>query len=263
MVVDKLNGATVDGTLKNQVWTYSDDVTNLYMQYVKVLVNNKGDAYGVFPVAKENTVVTDIFANVKQDGDKIKIGGTSYNYDVNETFGEESGVVYGVKNSSVFPLYINKIADEVRSGDQITFISNDGDNKFDLAIVNPMTSFGKVTYVDSEKVNVTGVPGAFEEDDIIPDGLVKGDYVAVYKDSFTGNDKLVKAEKVTGKVDATKGSGSMITDVEIDGNWYTLGNKDATEPFQNAVVPKGDSVNGTGDTLTLYVINGVAYQVTK
>ncbi len=49
------------------------------------------------------------------------------------------------------------------------------------------------------------MPGAFEEDDIIPDGLVKGDYVAVYKDSFTGNDKLVKAEKVTGKVDATKG----------------------------------------------------------
>ena len=42
LVVDKLNGATVDGTLKNQVWTYSDDVTNLYMQYVKVLVNNKG-----------------------------------------------------------------------------------------------------------------------------------------------------------------------------------------------------------------------------
>ena len=263
LVVDKLNGATVDGTLKNQVWTYSDDVTNLYMQYVKVLVNNKGDAYGVFPVAKENTVVTDIFANVKQDGDKIKIGGTSYNYDVNKTSGEESGMVYGVKNSSGGTLYINEIAAEVRSGDQITFISNDGDNKFDLAIVNPMTSFGKVTYVDSEKVNVTGVPGAFEEDDIIPDGLVKGDYVAVYKDSFTGNDKLVKAEKVTGKVDATKGSGSTITDVEIDGNWYTLGNKNANEPFQNAVVAKGDSVNGTGDTLTLYVINGVAYQVTK
>ena len=73
----------------------------------------------------------------------------------------------------------------------------------------------------------------------------------------------MKAEKVTGKVDATKGSGSTITDVEIDGNWYTLGNKNANEPFQNAVVAKGDSVNGTGDTLTLYVINGVAYQVTK
>ncbi len=68
---------------------------------------------------------------------------------------------------------------------------------------------------------------------------------------------------MTGKVDATKGNGSTITDVEIDGNWYTLGNKNANEPFQNAVVAKGDSVNGTGDTLTLYVINGVAYQVTK
>ena len=263
--VDKLNGATLkEGEVTNQIWTYSNDVTNLYMQYVKVLVNNKGDAYGVFPVAKENTVVTDIFANVKQDGDKIKIGGTSYNYDVDKTSAEKSGVVYGVvKNASNDKLYIDEIKDEVRSGDQITFISNDGDNKFDLAIVNPMTSFGKVTYVDSEKVNVTGVPGAFEEDDIIPDGLVKGDYVAVYKDSFTGNDKLVKAEKVTGKVDATKGSGSTITDVEIDGNWYTLGNKDANTPFQNAVVAKGDFVNGTGDTLTLYVINGVAYQVTK
>ncbi len=61
LVVDKLNGATVDDT-KDQIWTYSDDVTNLYMQYVKVLVNNKGDAYGVFPWPKENTVVTDIFA---------------------------------------------------------------------------------------------------------------------------------------------------------------------------------------------------------
>ena len=157
--VDKLNGATLkEDEVTNQIWTYSNDVTNLYMQYVKVLVNNKGDAYGVFPVAKENTVVTDIFANVKQDGDKIKIGGTSYNYDVNKTSGKESGMVYGVKNSSGGPLYINEIAAEVRSGDQITFISNDGDNKFDLAIVNPMTSFGKVTYVDSEKVNVTGVP---------------------------------------------------------------------------------------------------------
>ena len=52
--VDKLNGATLkEDEVTNQIWTYSNDVTNLYMQYVKVLVNNKGDAYGVFPVAKE------------------------------------------------------------------------------------------------------------------------------------------------------------------------------------------------------------------
>ncbi len=102
LVVDKLNGATVDDT-KDQIWTYSDDVTNLYMQYVKVLVNNKGDATACSPVAKENTVVTDIFANVKQDGDKIKIGGTSYNYDVNKTSGKESGMVYGVKKFFWWP----------------------------------------------------------------------------------------------------------------------------------------------------------------
>ena len=261
--IEKVNGdASVrdnNGNYLTDTWDYEEDVTDLVGQYVKVQTGKNDKVYGVFAIASENTVVTTTFSNVKQDGSKIKVDGTSYNYSVDTN--DNAGPVYGVKDASGNNLYINKIADEVASGDQITFISNDGDSKFDLAIVNPMTAFGKVTYVDSEKVNITGVTGAFEDDDIIPEGLAKGDYVAVYEDLFTGNDKLVKADKVTGKVDATKGS---ITDVEIDGNWFKLGNTTANSPFQGAVTAKGNSnVNGTGDTLTIYSINGVAYQIDK
>ena len=261
--VKKVNGATVaSNNYDDQVWNYSADVSGLVGQYVKVLVNNKSDAYGVFSVEEENTVVTDIFANVKQDGTKIKISGTSYNYNVTKDndADKQIGRVYGVMEGTNDVLYIDEVSNEIASGDQITFISNDGDSKFDLAIVNPMTAFGKVTYVDSEKVNITGVTGAYEGDDIIPEGLAKGD-VAVYTDMFTGNDKLVKADKVTGKVTATKGS---ITDVEINGSWYKLGNTTANEPFQSAILSKGNNnATGTGDTLTIYSINGVAYQTDK
>ena len=44
------------------------------------------------------------------------------------------------------------------SADVITFISNDGDNKFDLAIVNPMIEFGKVTYVGEDEITLLAKP---------------------------------------------------------------------------------------------------------
>ena len=153
LVVDKLNGATVDDT-KDQIWTYSNDVTNLYMQYVKVLVNNKGDAYGVFPVAKENTVVTAAFSDVElvstatstADG-KVKIDGTEYKFAWID--GDPGAApIQGLTDKTM-----NDLKKEAsNSADVITFISNDGDNKFDLAIVNPMIEFGKVTYVGEDEI---------------------------------------------------------------------------------------------------------------
>ena len=154
LVVDKLNGATVDDT-KDQIWTYSDDVTNLYMQYVKVLVNNKGDAYGVFPVAKENTVVTAAFSDVElvskatstADG-KVKIDGTEYKFAWIDGDPGAAAPIQGLTNKTM-----NDLKKEAsNSADVITFISNDGDNKFDLAIVNPMIEFGKVTYVGEDEI---------------------------------------------------------------------------------------------------------------
>ena len=72
--------------------------------------------------------------------------GTAYNYN--------DVVIEGIKKDSSNDLKISELTGtkaEVASGDVITFISNDGDSKIDLAIVNPMksasSSLDKVTYV--------------------------------------------------------------------------------------------------------------------
>ena len=260
--VDKVDGKRVD-KIVNQKWDCDKDMTALLGQYVKVLVNNKSDAYGVFPVEDENTVVTAAFKDVKIDDGKIKVNGTSYNY-------KADAVVEGVVKTAATtkpaePAVALTIADltgnyaEVASGDQITFISNDGDDTFDLAIVNPLkavsgNTLAKVTYVSSTEFVAGGETYKFE-DVIAPTDLKKGDYVAYYENTFTGDKQFVKATEVKGKVTSTKDSGK---EVKIGDNWYTVGNKNSNSPFYGALLRKGDDVT-LNSTVTVQVINDVIY----
>ena len=256
MDVEKIDG--VDVSVTGKTFKYDQDVTDLVGQYVKALVNNKGEAYGVYAVPSENLVVTTTFDKVKQDGDKIKVDGTSYKY---ETDAIVKNVVKTAAsgNTAAVALKISEIGNEIAAGDLITFVSNDGDNKFDVAYVTPIKAFVKVTYVSKDKVTAGGV--SYDADDsIIPDGLAKGDYVAVYADRFTGDNKLVKADKTTGEITATKNNNA---DVKIGGNWYTAGNTTANQPFAGAVTAKGDVFQGTGDKFTIYSINGIVYFADK
>ena len=141
----KINGdASVrddSGKYLNDTWDYEEDVTDLVGQYVKVQTGKDDKVYGVFAVASENTVVTTTISKLdttKWDSGKIEIDGTEYriadDFDTkiagNISFADKKG-----------------IADlkELRSGDLITFISNDGDNKFDSAYANVMKAFGEVS----------------------------------------------------------------------------------------------------------------------
>ena len=251
--VDKIDGKIPGTAVTDQKWDCDTDMTALVGQYVKVLVNNKGDAYGVFPVADENTVVTAAFKDVKMDDGKIKVDGTSYSI-------ASDAPIYGVKKSSS----AMKISDlkgnyaEVASGDQITFISNDGDDTIDLAIVNPLTSVNgsvdKVTYVSSTEFVAGGTTYNFDEV-VAPSDLKKGDYVAYYANTFTGDKQFIKATEVSGKVTSTKDSGK---EVKIGDNWYTVGNKTANHPFDGALLRKGDDVT-LNSTVTAQVINDVIY----
>ena len=253
--IQKFEGTSLAKPYENDTFKYAKDVTNLVGQYVKVLANKNDEAYGVYAIASENTVVTTTFDKVKQDGiGKIKIDGTSYKY-------ESDAVVKNVvKTAPSTALKISEIGNEIAAGDVITFISRDGDNKFDVAYVNPMVKFGKVTYVGSDKVTAGGV--SYDEDDVIPSGLKKGDYVAVYKDLYTGDNKLVKADEVTGKITATKDNAK---EVKIGDNWYKVGNTDANKPFANAVTATGDvgQIKKTGDRFTIFSINGIIYYAEK
>ena len=261
--VDKIDGKVAPKDLGPQKWDCDKDMTALLGQYVKVLVNNKSDAYGVFPVEDENTVVTAAFKDVKIDDGKIKVNGTSYNYKADaEVEGvEKTAATTNPKKDAV----ALKIADltgnyaEVASGDQITFISNDGDDTFDLAIVNPLkavsgNTLAKVTYVSSTEFVAGGETYKFE-DVIAPTDLKKGDYVAYYENTFTGDKQFVKATEVKGKVTSTKDSAK---EVKIGDNWYTVGNKTTDRPFAGALLRKGDEVT-LNSTVTVQVINDVIY----
>ena len=253
--VDKIDGKVAPENLGPQKWDCDKDMTALLGQYVKVLVNNKSDAYGVFPVEDENTVATAAFKDVKIDDGKIKVNGTSYNYDKKDI------TISGVKKEASKDLKVSDLTGnyaEVASGDQITFISNDGDDTFDRAIVNPLKSksgsLDKVTYVSSTEFVAGGETYKFE-DVIAPTDLKKGDYVAYYENTFTGDKQFVKATEVKGKVTSTKDSGK---EVKIGDNWYTVGNKTANYPFYGALVRKGDNVT-LNSTVTVQVINDVIY----
>ena len=258
--VEKIDGKNVDSTqtaYKNQKWDCDKDMTALLGQYVKVLVNNKSDAYGVFPVEGENTVVTAAFKDVKIDDGKIKVNGTSYNY-------AAAAEVKGVEKTSGTALKISDLTGdyaEVASGDQITFISSDGDDTFDRAIVNPLkavsgNTLAKVTYVSSTEFVAGGETYKFE-DVIAPTDLKKGDYVAYYENTFTGDKQFVKATEVKGKVTSTKNSTrDSAKEVKIGDNWYTVGNTTANIPFTGALIRKGDNVT-LNSTVTVQVINDV------
>ena len=252
--VKVINGAALSATSTPaadtpETFKYSEDMTALAGQYVKVLVDDKGNAYGVFPVADENSIVTDTFSNVKvtlkptagkTDG-KVEIDGIEYKLD--QDFQIDGVTISNLDN-----------VNEVRSGDQITFISNDGDSKFDTAIVNPMTTFGEVLYIGEDTITVAGASDSFDKADVTyPDDLAEGDYVAVYADLYTGNDKLVKADKISGEIEMTKDN-----DVRVDGAWYTLGDPNAAL-WTDIVKATIEGTPKAGDDYTLYVVNGVVY----
>ena len=251
--VKAVNGASVS-TARESTFKYANDITDLMGQYIKVLVDDKTNAYGVFPVADQNVVASATFDKVKIDGTKISVDGTAYNYN--------DGAIEGIEKTSGTELKISELTGtkyaEVASGDVITFISNDGDSKIDLAIVNPMksasSSLDKVTYVSKTEFVAGG--NSYEFDDVIaPNDLAKGDYVAYYENTYTGDKEFIKADKVSGKVTSTKDSGK---EVKIGDNWYKVGNTTPDSPFYQALMKKGDAVE-LNSTVTAYVVNGVIY----
>lgn len=110
----------------------------------------------------------------------------------------------------------------------ISVISNDDDSKIDTIVKTPMlfskitaTTSTTVTYkVCNTKGGTTSVGEKLNFEDDTPemyDGFKKDDYVFVDTDLHTGNTTFTKAEKISGKVSASKKN-----EVKVDGSWYKL-----------------------------------------
>ena len=214
------------------------DYTALLGQAVKVLYKDgdKSKGYGVFATDDNNVLAGNAEDLEKKTSTKVKFDGTEYDVATSNT----QVTVNGVKKSDkTLAEYADVYKDTAAT---FSLVDNDDDDKYDvLTIVAP--SVVKVTYAGS--TSITAGKSYKYADENIADGIKKDDYVAIVDKAATKDGKyaITKAETVTGKIEAIKG-----TDVKINGTWY----KEAT----NVVREDTYSLN---DEFTLAVVNGFIY----
>ena len=212
------------------------DYTALLGQVVKVLYKNgdKSKVYGVFATDDNNVLAGNSTDLEKKTATKVKFDGTEY--DVAAT---TLVTVNGVKKNVALADAADQYKDTAAT---FSLVDNNDDDKYDvLTVFAP--SVVKVTYAGSN--SITAGKSYKYADENIADGIKKDDYVAIIDKAATKDGKynITKAETVTGKVEAIKG-----TDVKINGTWY----KQAT----GADIEDTYSLN---DTFTLAVVNGFVY----
>ena len=241
-----INNAEKDSKYTTGVKTFSNvsgDYTSLLGQDVKVLVkpeNNGKDAtvYGVYATSK-NTVVTSVKDDIdnldKTPQNKFKVNGTEYKSDLANAndipvfYASDISGAYD-ENAKLDSSKKDTTLGKLNDYESVTLIDNNDDDKMDIAIVTPVT-FAKISYLSSSTVGLnlkggyqTNVETSYDlkdDDVVLYDKAAKDDYVILTDGQFTadGNTTITKANIVSGKVDATKGS---ITDVKVADTWYSV-----------------------------------------
>ncbi|MDR3766778.1 MAG: S-layer homology domain-containing protein [Butyricicoccus sp.] len=259
-----------------------NDVSNLFGYEVKVAWNTKkvndDDAiYGIY-LTDDNTSYETTWADVEQDGAKVKFGGQSYELDgAIDVYADHW--VYDNNNQWTSSAFNNK-----NLSDAITFIDNDGDGKIEAAQIKTQ-DVTKVTYVGSTSIDTNGLVTADLEGDsastartgtnaylgvyatngtltaydsdpdlkdvTVYEGIAKNDYAKVTYDYF--NDKVTyeKIDAVEAKVEATRTSRTGTKEIRIDGTWY--------EPAAGYAMPSIVS----GDTVSYIALGNLLYNVEK
>ena len=216
------------------------DYTALLGQVVKVLYKNgdKSKVYGVFATDDNNVLAGNSEDLERKTDSKVKFDGTEYDVAASTTV-----VVNGVGTTGKTSKELAAAADKYKdTAATFSLVDNNDDDKYDvLIVVNP--SVEKVTY--SGSTSITAGKSYKYADENIADGIKKDDYVAIVDKAATKDGKyaITKAETVTGKIEAIKG-----TDVKVGGTWY--------KTADNADIEDNYSLN---DVFTLAVVNGFVY----
>ncbi|WP_417191270.1 S-layer homology domain-containing protein [Agathobaculum butyriciproducens] len=240
---DKYEDECSGKKLLNNFTKVSKDYSALKYQKVKVLYKDKDKVFGVYAMTDDNTVVSAVMDQVKMDSaDKIKIDGTKYTVDTNNS----TVYVNGKDTNTKIAVWVNAHSEGENIGKASTVqaISNSSNNKINILKVTTFET-KKVTYVGKDYVNAGK---KYEEDAAnFSSDLKKDDYVAISAKENYADDKvlLTKLETVEGKVTGIKGNDQVL----IDGTWYTADYKANT----NKVI---DSWPSNGATVKLVLLNG-------
>ena len=233
------------------------DYTSLKNVKVKVLYKGTDKVYGVFALSEDNTTLSGVLGNFKQDGSKLK-----YN-DVKYSVATADKSMVKIDNGDESKLNKNQTIDQwvkaEKNGLAKAFdtkaISNDGTSKINLLDVQSF-AVAQVTYVGKDYINVskkaddalaTYTISKLEDDDAVyPSDLKKDDYVAVTAKANVPEDKygVTKLETVTGKITSTKNSGDDDYKVQIDGKWYemAMAKTDSNSYYGNKEIKLNDTV---------------------
>ncbi|MFQ9975509.1 MAG: S-layer homology domain-containing protein [Butyricicoccus sp.] len=240
---DKYEDECSGKKLLNNFTKVSKDYSALKYQKVKVLYKDKDKVFGVYAMTDDNTVVSAVMDQVKMDSaDKIKIDGTKYTVDTNNS----TVYVNGKDTNTKIAVWVNAHSEGENIGKASTVqaISNSSNNKINILKVTTFET-KKVTYVGKDYVNAGK---KYEEDAAnFSTDLKKDDYVAISAKENYADDKvlLTKLETVEGKVTGIKGNDQVL----IDGTWYTADYKANT----NKVI---DNWPSNGATVKLVLLNG-------
>ena len=245
------------------------DPTDLVGKAVKALYKATDDVYGIY-VDDENTatVVNTTLGDIDLNKDEYKLDGVTYKTKA-KTFGAVEAV--GALGAQLSKDKNNKATNldnvvaatgnyAVSDASKVVLIDNDGDEKIDIAVVTPV-QFGKLTYLGASKLTVNGgVLSNVDKDDCsLYTGAAKDDYVAVVPKNYVAAEKnvITKLEKVSGKVEAKKGT----DEYRIGGTWYTslitsaytAGTTDGDYYIYNGYIVMDDAKSGSISD-TAYVI---------
>ena len=232
-------------TVKTTKATYTKvekDYSDLLGQKVDVLVkdNDNSKVYGIYPT-DDNTVAIKTTAGqidtLKVADKTLKVDGTKYNldkmsivYKMNATLDNKNSLT-AASDIQTALVDTNDNA-KVNTASTVYLVSNDGDNKIDIAIVIP-AQVAKVNYVGSASITLGNGIGTVDADDYVAyKGIAKSDYVlyTAETDSTAYKDTLTKVDVVSGKVDAVKNT----TEAKIAGTYYKKGtNYNGSNPKVN------------------------------
>ena len=232
-------------TVKTTKATYTKvekDYSDLLGQKVDVLVkdNDNSKVYGIYPT-DDNTVAIKTTAGqidtLKVADKTLKVDGTKYNldkmsivYKMNATLDNKNSLTAA---SDIQTALVDTDDNaKVNTASTVYLVSNDGDNKIDIAIVIP-AQVAKVNYVGSDSITLGNGIGTVDEDDYVAyKGIAKSDYVlyTAETDGTAYKDTLTKVDVVSGKVDAVKNT----TEAKIAGTYYKKGtNYNGSNPKVN------------------------------
>ena len=245
---ESTEGVRAEDSFKN----IASDFSDLKYQTVKVLYKEDDVVYGVF-ATEDNTVKPGLLANLKMDGSKVKLDGTSYSIASTNTV-----YVNNADTRTAIATWVTTNAEgkaatttnDLDKGASVKLLATDGTNKISALYVTTY-ELTKVTYVGSDYLTTNA--GKLDNDDYAyASDIAKDDYVVITNSkNADGKFPVAKADVVEGKITSVKGSTGNVDSVRIDGKWY-----------DTATLTKNNSALTISSTVKLLLVNGYIYDVT-